>query len=376
MKIGIIGTRGIPNQYGGFEQFAEHFSTRMAERGHEVIVYTSHKHSYTAATYKNVRLVRCYDPEKVLGTVGQFIYDFNCIRDSRGQGFDVILQLGYTSSTIWSWLFPKSAILVTNMDGLEWSRAKYNKLTQYFLTHAEKWGVMYSDYLVADSRGIQDYLKGKFNADAVLVTYGAELFNATGEETGVMGRYSLKSNEYDLLIARFEPENNIETVLNAYRDFGSRKLVLVGNYDNTSFGRRMYATYSKHSHICFAGPIFDTTALNELRHHSRIYLHGHSAGGTNPSLLEAMGCGALICAHDNIFNRYVLGSDAYYFGDADSLRALLAKKLLKESHETFLANNKRKIQHDHNWDVITDTIESYFNRWKYGEACQQVLYTI
>src|ERR1700761_1406535 len=105
MKIGIIGTRGIPNQYGGFEQFAETFSTRMVEKGHEVIVYNSHRHPYTQKTYKDVQIVSCYDPEYLLGTAGQFVYDFNCIRDSRRQGFDIILQLGYTSSTIWSWLY-------------------------------------------------------------------------------------------------------------------------------------------------------------------------------------------------------------------------------------------------------------------------------
>src|ERR1700733_12147755 len=162
MKIGIIGTRGIPNQYGGFEQFAEKFSTKMVEKGHDVIVYTSHRHPYNESHYKNVQLVRCFDPEYLIGTAGQFIYDFNCIRNCRSQDFDIILQLGYTSSTIWSWLYPKSSILVTNMDGLEWTRAKYKKATQYFLPHAEKRGVHYSHYLIADSKGIQAYLLDKY----------------------------------------------------------------------------------------------------------------------------------------------------------------------------------------------------------------------
>lgn len=363
MRIGIIGTRGIPNRYGGFEQFAEQFSTRLAVKGHEVTVYTSHNHTYNSTHYKNVRLVRCYDPEHLLGTTGQFIYDFNCIMNSRKQNFDVILQLGYTSSTIWSWLYPKAPVLVTNMDGLEWSRAKYNKLTQRFLTYAEKWGVVHSDQLISDSIGIQDYLLKKYGAASTYIPYAADVFEQRNDDINILEKFDLDNIIYDLVVARFEPENNIETILKAYGRLPNKKLVLVGDYLHTAFGRRLYKEYSTLSNINFLGPLFNTKQLNVLRHYSNLYLHGHSAGGTNPSLLEAMGCGALICAHDNIFNKHILGNDAFFFRNSSDLTSLLSSDVDVNNHTDWINNNRKKIATDYNWNVITDKIETCFKKW-------------
>jgi glycosyltransferase involved in cell wall biosynthesis len=373
MKIGIIGTRGIPNQYGGFEQFAEKFSTIMADKGHDITVYTSHRHPYKESEYKNVRLIHCYDPEHMLSTFGQFIYDLNCIRNCRKQNFDVIFQLGYTSSTIWSWLYPKSSILVTNMDGLEWTRAKYNKATQYFLTHAEKWGVRYSNYLIADSKGIQAYLLNKYDVNAVFIPYGADIYSPADNDDSVLQFYSLLSGEYDLLIARFEPENNIETVLKSYAKLKERNLVLIGNYANTVFGRRMFKEYGACPNINFAGANYNVEQLNSLRYNSRLYLHGHSVGGTNPSLLEAMACSSLVCAHNNQFNKHVLGNDAFYFNSSEDLTSIISSSELKVNYENWLDNNRQKILHNYNWTTITDNIESNFKQWKFGEQFQQVL---
>ena len=110
MKIGIIGTRGIPNFYGGFEEFAQHLSELLVKRGYEVSVYNPHIHPYKESNWRGVEVIHCYDPESKIGTIGQFIYDFNCILDSRNRGFDIILQLGYTSSSIWNWIFPKKSL--------------------------------------------------------------------------------------------------------------------------------------------------------------------------------------------------------------------------------------------------------------------------
>ncbi|HYD91010.1 MAG TPA: DUF1972 domain-containing protein, partial [Flavobacterium sp.] len=159
MKIAILGTRGIPNYYGGFEQFAEYFAAYLAEKGHEAYVYNSHNHPYQEKTFKGAHIIHKYDPEYRVGTFGQFIYDFNCIRDIRKRNFDIILQLGYTSSSIWSFMFPKKAIVITNMDGLEWKRSKYSAPVRQFLKFAERLAAISSDYLVADSLGIQSFLK-------------------------------------------------------------------------------------------------------------------------------------------------------------------------------------------------------------------------
>ncbi len=138
LKIAILGCRGIPNRYGGFEQFAEKLSVGLVEGGHQVWVYNSHNHPCRDALWRGVHRVLCYDPEYRLGQFGQFIYDWNCIRDSRRRGFDIILQLGNTSSSVWHRQLPRASVVVTNMDGLEWKRSKYNRPVQRFLKYAEK----------------------------------------------------------------------------------------------------------------------------------------------------------------------------------------------------------------------------------------------
>ena len=162
MKIAILGTRGIPNHYSGFEQFAEFFSVFLVEKGHDVYVYNSHDHLYQEKTFNGVNLIHQYDPEYKFGTFGQFIYDYNCIMDSRKRNFDIILQLGYTSNSIWFFLLPKKPIIITNMDGLEWKRSKYSKPVQQFLRFAERLAVKSSDFLISDSLGIQKYIDSKY----------------------------------------------------------------------------------------------------------------------------------------------------------------------------------------------------------------------
>jgi glycosyltransferase involved in cell wall biosynthesis len=362
MRVAIVGTRGIPNEYGGFEQFAEDFAVRMAAKGHDMTVYISHNHSYQRDTFKGVQLIHCYDPEFRIGSVGQFIYYFNCIKDSRRRNFDIILQLGYTSSTIWSWLYPKHAILVTNMDGLEWRRSKYKRPVQHFLRYAEAWAVKYSDYLIADSRAIRDYVLSKYHVSAVFVAYGADMYQP-GKCSGILTDYQLDAGAYDLMIARFESENNMELVLRAYQAMPERTLVLIGKYDATAFGKRMQRLFGQLPNIMFLGGIFEKERLNALRYHCAIYYHGHSVGGTNPSLLEAMACGALICAHDNEFNRSVLNDNAFYFKSLDDILMCAREYRRKRECQGWVDNNLVAIQGEYSWDRVTVKLENYFTEW-------------
>lgn len=362
MKIGIVGTRGIPNQYGGFEQFAEDFAVRMAARGHEVTVYAAHNHPYRDKAFKGVHIVHCYDPGHRIGTAGQFIYDFNCIRDARKRSFDLILQLGYTSSTIWSWLYPRKPLLVTNMDGLEWKRSKYSRRVQRFLQYAERWGVKYSDYLIADSKGIQDYLRLKYGAPAVFIAYGAEVYQHKDEDR-LPEQYRLRAGEYDLLIARFEPENNIEIVIKAYQSLPGRTLVLIGKHEATVFGKKMYEAYGHLPNVVFLGGIYDKEQLNNIRYNAALYYHGHSVGGTNPSLLEAMACSTVICAHDNEFNRGVLHEQAFYFRNETDIITCAGGFTGKADFESWISNNLAAIETEYNWEAITNRLEDHFREW-------------
>ena len=211
MKIAILGTRGIPNHYGGFEQFAEHLSVGLVKRGHDVTVYNSHSHPYTKDEFKGVKIKHIYDPENRIGTAGQFIYDLLCIVDTRKCDYDIILQLGYTSSSIFFDLHPKKSIVVTNMDGLEWKRTKYSAKVQKFLRWAESLAAKKSDYMISDSIGIQNYIKNKYKKDTTYIPYGS--YVVENYEESVCLDYNVQPYQYDMLIARLEPENSIEIIL-------------------------------------------------------------------------------------------------------------------------------------------------------------------
>lgn len=362
MKIAILGTRGIPNLYGGFEQFAEYIAPALVQRGHEVVVYCSSLHPYKDTTWKGVQLIKKKDPENKMGTFGQFIYDLNCILDSKKRDYDIILQLGYTSSSVWSFLFPKNAVIVTNMDGLEWKRTKYKKPVQAFLKKAEKWAVDNSHFLIADSKGIQAYLQEKYNKPSEFIAYGAALFE--NPDVTQLNAFNLKPYSYNMVIARMEPENNIETILQGHHEAAiDQKLIIIGNYTN-KFGSYLKEKY-ENENIKFIGPQYDINLLNNLRHFSHLYFHGHSVGGTNPSLLEAMASQSLIVAHNNIFNQSVLEEDAFYFSTPADIQALLEKKIEKSTFTTFINNNNRKILNLYSWTYITDTVEKYLLNAKY-----------
>jgi len=357
MKVAIIGTRGIPNHYGGFEQFAEYLSLGLVDKGHEVWVYNSHLHPYQENNWKGVNIVHCKDMEDKIGTAGQFIYDLNCILDSRKRDFDIVLQLGYTSSSVWGSLLPKKSVIITNMDGLEWMRSKFSKKVQYFLKKAEKWAINTSDHLVADSVGIQQHLKTNFNVTSTYIPYGAHVFNNANKE--VLKGYNLEEHEYYMLIARMEPENNIETILDGYDLSKSTKPFLVIGKTTNDFGQYLENKFQHNRGVQFLGGIYDIDILNNLRFYANLYFHGHSVGGTNPSLLEAMSSGALIAAHNNVFNKSILETEAFYFADSEEVSQLfLANK--NSFRSGYVSNNIEKIKSLYTWAKIIDGYEDLF----------------
>lgn len=358
MNIGIIGTRGIPNHYGGFEQFAEYLSLGLVERGHDVTVYNSHNHPYQESVWKGVKIIHCFDPENNIGTAGQFIYDLNCIIDTRKRKFDIILQLGYTSSSVWGWLLPrKQSIVTTNVDGLEWKRTKFSSKVKQFLKYAENLGIKYSDHLISDSVGIQEYLQNTYKKSSIYIPYGANLVTSTSSE--LLSTYSLQPYQYSMLIARLEPENSIEMILDGVVASQEKEKFLVIGKHETVFGNYLKDKFKGYENIVFVGGIYDIEVLNNLRHYSRLYFHGHTVGGTNPSLLEAMASQALIAANNNIFNKSILGDDAFYFANANDI-ANLVKSIKKEYYDHYITNNNAKIQNAYSWPYIVDQYEKHF----------------
>jgi glycosyltransferase involved in cell wall biosynthesis len=353
MKIAIIGTRGIPNRYGGFEQFAEIVSQYWVASGHEVICYNPHSHFYDESSYKGVRIIKKYNPESTLGAAANFIYDFLCLKDAVKNKCDILLELGYQSSSI-SFLTVTAKHrkkIVTNMDGLEWKRDKWSPTIKKITRWAEKLAVKYSGALISDNKGIAKYYKENFGVESHCIAYGCEEVPKLDKSLyyDVLG----ETSTFDLLIARLEPENSIETILQGVLNSNSRNsLVVVGNHE-TSYGNMLKEKYSD-KRINFVGAIYNKEVLDALRQHSRIYFHGHTVGGTNPSLLEAMAAGSNIIAHGNEFNRAVLKEQAYYFIESSDITELVNKaNSLTKSFSEFRSINMERIKEVYNWELIS-----------------------
>ncbi|MFT4659780.1 MAG: glycosyltransferase involved in cell wall biosynthesis [Patiriisocius sp.] len=357
MRIAIIGTRGIPNAYGGFEQFAEYLSLYLTKKNHDVWVYSSSLHPYQQSTWNGVNIVHATDWEGKIGTAGQFIYDFNCILDARKRNYDVILQLGYTSSSIWAKLMPKNVKIITNMDGMEWKRSKFSGKVQYFLRKAEKWAVRSSNAIVADSKGIKSYLDEKYSINSTFIAYGAPV--APLREKSLLDKIGVHPGNYYLLVARMEPENNIEMILDGYsKSNETDPFIVIGKLTN-EFSKHLQKKFETNDQIKFIGGIYDLELLDCLRQNCKLYFHGHSVGGTNPSLLEAMGCAICIVAHNNEFNRAVLEDDGYYFSSALEVTKIIDDES-KINEERMISNNLLKIKNDYSWNNINEQYEKLF----------------
>ncbi|NVB75972.1 DUF1972 domain-containing protein [Bacteroides vulgatus] len=364
----FVSTRGIPNNYGGFEQFAEYISVGMAQRGHEVVVYSPKFHPYQESTYKGVRIKHIYSPETWMGSsVGSFFYDFASLRDAlKKEDFDIIYEAGYTSiipAYIWFNVKKrKRPIFTTNMDGLENKRSKFSPMVRRFLDWEEKMAVKYSHYLIADNMGIHDYYKEKYGKESKFLAYGADIHDDFKAE--YLEEFGLKSEEYYILIARLEPENNIVMAIEGYlhsKENGRRPLIVVGK-TNTPHGKELVEKYGNERNVEFVGGIYDFKKLDSVRHFSKAYFHGHSVGGTNPSLLEAMAAGCFIFAHDNIFNRAVLKENAFYYPSADKVTEYLNRidTIAEGSKIQYTARNIEVIRNEYSWESLIDKHEKYF----------------
>ena len=340
LSIGIMGTRGIPNHYGGFEQFAEYLSEGLQLKGHEVYVYSTSQHRYQSDNWKGVHIIHMNGQDK-LGTIGQFLYDLSCINDARKRNFDILLHLGYTSDSIWHWRWPEKTVNILNVDGMEWKRDKYNKLSRRFLKWAESLAAKHAKALVADSLKMQEHFQENYGKPATFIPYGADTF--TEIQQSVLSKYKLHPRQYFMLIARMEPENNIEMIIRGYmKSNHSYPLLVVGNISN-NYGNRLFRTYH-HPNIVFTGPLYNQSDLSNLRYFSARYFHGHSVGGTNPSLLEAMACSCNIVAHENVFNRDVLEDDADYFSSEEQVCKLIMEPVNRSLAEERIASNLHRIE--------------------------------
>jgi glycosyltransferase involved in cell wall biosynthesis len=240
------------------------------------------------------------------------------------------------------------------MDGLEWQRSKYNKPTQRFLKWAEALAAKHAHTLIADSPGIQEHLFKTYGKKPVFIPYGAEPFSHP--DASVLAKYKLTAGQYFLAIARMEPENNIEMIIQGHLASGHRyPLFIIGNITN-KYGKYLTTRYNN-PFIKFSDAIYDQRELDNLRYYSHRYFHGHSVGGTNPSLLEAMACRCHIIAHHNRFNRAVLQDEASYFHHAAHVTEIINTPLTTSVIDRWKKLNLDKIRMIYDHEKITDAYE-------------------
>lgn len=350
-NISIIGTQGVPANYGGFESLVENIIGDNKSSDINYTVFCSSKDlSQQINEYKGAKLK--YIPLSANG-IQSIPYDMLSLLKTP-QNTDVILILGVSGSLILPFfrLFSKKK-LVINIDGLEHRRDKWGKAARWYLKFSEKLAVKYADVIIADNKGIQDYVKEEYGKDSVLIAYGGDHVIRDIDpqfEENVLNRFSLTPQEYAITVCRIEPENNCHNTLEAFSRT-DKKLIFIGNWSRSEYGRNLKEKYSQFSNITIQDPIYDIDILYALRKNTGIYIHGHSAGGTNPSLVEAMFFGCPILCFDVVYNRASTQDKAYYWKDVEDLVELLQYKDLRGDDMKVIAHK------EYTWQTIASQYE-------------------
>ena len=334
-KISIIGTVGLPAKYGGFETLTEYLTKYLA-KAYDITVYCSAKsydeqlESYNGATLKYIAL----NANGVQSIPYDIISIFQALRYA-----DTLLILGVSGCSILPVirLFSRKRIVV-NIDGLEWKRQKWNRYAKWFLKFSEKMAVKYADVVIADNKVIQEHVQNAYGKKSELIAYGADHVERVALSSEIETKYPYLGGKYAFTVCRIEPENNLHIIIEAMAQQDALPLVMIGNWKNSEYGRGLRTQYADIEHIHLLDPIYDQNMLNQIRSNCTVYLHGHSAGGTNPSLVEAMYLGLAIFAFDVEYNKETTEQQASYFRSAEDLA-----KIVHEMKEETLDDNAKKM---------------------------------
>lgn len=360
MKIAILGSRGIPVSYGGFETLAEELSVRLVKKGHEVTVYCCSPYSATAErTYKGVqRIVLPTIRTKVLEKP---VFAFLSLLASSIEKYDVVLMLGVSVSFFCSIPRVFGSKVIINIDGLEWQRKKWGSVVSSLLKLEERMAGITADVVVTDSRRVKEYYKEKYGKDSVYIAYGADV--SEYPPGNILKRYGLTSSEYILYVSRFEPENNPLLVREAYDALKdpSRKLVMVGDAPYAdAYVRKVKDT--ENPDIIFTGYLFGD-AYKELLSNAYFSIQATEVGGTHPALVEAMGAGRCILANDIPEHREVLRDAGVYYKDKDELTEKILELLSDELMTQEKGMAARKIaEEEYSWEKVVGEYEKLFQK--------------
>jgi glycosyltransferase involved in cell wall biosynthesis len=357
-----MGTRGVPALYGGFETAVEEIGKRLVARGYDVTVYCRNP-GQTMTSYEGMKLVnapalRHRMAETLSHTAASTAHAI--VKDRP----DVVLLLNAGNAPLLKPLALAGIPTAIHLDGLESKREKWRGTGAKYYRWAERASVKWGVEVIADAQAIADHVQREYGRTCTVIPYGAEVIDPGSDR---LVELALEPQGYHLIVARFEPENHVLDAVHAYRQSSeSRPLVVVGSAPYSEW----YVTKVRDAaqgdpRIRFTGGIYDQGMLDQLYANCVTYIHGHSVGGTNPSLLRAMGAGAPVLAYDVEFNHEVTADAAFFWADADALTPLL-DQLADHQHDDRLrelrAGGQERVREAYQWDSVTDAYEALIRR--------------
>ena len=358
-KVAIVGSVGLPAKYGGWETLVSNLTCHLKSKFELTVFCSGVKYKDQPSEYNGAQLK--YINLNANG-IQSIPYDIISIYKSL-KFADTILILGVSGCVFLPFvkLFGKSKIIV-NIDGLEWKRDKWGSFAKWFLKLSEGIAVKFADLVITDNKAMQEYVFKVYGVKSKLIAYGGDHVNKELINKSDKIQYTFINDKYAFKVCRIEPENNLDIILEAFIFCNSMPIVIVGNWSNSGYGVELRRKYEKYQHIYMLDPIYNQKDIDALRSNCFVYIHGHSAGGTNPSLVEAMFLGLPIIAFDVSYNRETTFGSAIYFDSTDTLVSILMT-IDKDSTLKNVSLKMKKIADEHYlWKKITDQYAEIFNQ--------------
>lgn len=349
MRLAVVGIRGIPNNYGGFETLVEYLIEHLADEIEITVYCSSWDMKSRLREYKGAKLK--YLPISSHGAFG-ILYDSLSLLTSIAR-YDKILLLGFGGGFVMPLLKAYKSKIILNIGGLDWKRNKWSKNEQKVIKKAEGLLMKNSGHLISDNIGIKTYIQDTYGKGSTFISYGGDQAQKRGITREAEEIYPFLKGKYAFAVTRIQPDNNIDMILEAFKDQDQMPIVLVGNWQNSKYGIETKAKYENEKNLILLEAIYDREKLDVLRSNCTIYIHGHSAGGTNPSLVEAMYLGLPVFSFSSGYNEYTTENEAIYFKDSPELRTLIDQSQLLDIQD--IGNNLKKIaERTGRWKIVAE----------------------
>lgn len=347
LKLAIIGTNGVPNQYGGFETLVEFLAKYLSNR-FDITIYCSKTQKTRDAEYCGCKLK--YLPLRANGVQG-ILYDALSVALT-ARKFDRVLILGCSSILTIRLYKCYRRKFILNIGGIDWKRNKWGKVAKWIIHTAEKTCIPICSKIISDNEGIREYIKENYNKESCLIEYGGDQVSNENITKEALMKYPFLSTPYALVVARIQSDNNVEMSIKGCIK-AEQPLVVIGNWDSSDYGRNLRLKYKNEKNLYLLDAIYNQNELNILRGHASLYIHGHSGGGTNPSLVEIMTLGVPTICYDSNYNRYTTEDKTYYFKDENHLSSLI-RNLSRDEKQKISMLLKEIADKRYRWEIIAN----------------------